>query len=355
MKLFEIVFLGLVTNGIFGAAGVEICRKPKRNRNSKMAAKLARANEVDSDALEKHAEVIQWENPTQESARFHAELGKMVSLHRVKDPFTYYQGYGLSNFVTFSINSILLQALPWLCNARQYSVACHRFFQFLCQTPKVPSPECRMFDRKEFQGSRSILNLHTNGRLGNQMSTFATLYAYAKALGLRPMLYRDQMDALSALFPRVREVMAVIEDSFCDPCDLPWQKLSTLLTSPLRRKQGSYERGNAFGLPSYHQNLSAYKQYLPAFREMFKIDDRFRTAALGKMADAAGAPVIGNGNLVLVGVHVRRTDFQSSVSQEGGRLATPDYFRKSMDWFQKNYATSDRRVMFIIISDDMDW
>ena len=212
------------------------------------------------------------------------------------------------------------------------------------------------FDPKEFQGSRSILNLHTNGRLGNQMSTFATLYAYAKAFGLRPMLYRDQMAALSALFPRVREVMAVIEDSFCDPCDLPWQKLSNLLHSPLGRK-GSYERGSAFGFPSYHQNLSAYKQYLPLFRDfVFKIDDRFTTAALRKMADAAaGAPILGNGNLVLVGVHVRRSDFQCSASQEGGRLATPDYFRKSMHWFQRKYATSERRVMFIVISDDMDW
>ena len=186
------------------------------------------------------------------------------------------------------------------------------------------------------------------------MSTFATLYAYAKAFGLRPMLYRDQMAALSALFPRVKEQMAVIEDSFCDPCDLPWQKLSNLLHSPTRVK-GGYERGRAFALPSYHQNLSAYKQYLPLFREVFKIDDRFTTAALGKMADAASASVMGNGNLVLVGVHVRRTDFEKSVKKEGGRLATPDYFRKSMEWFQKKYATPDRRVMFIVISDDMDW
>lgn len=35
------------------------------------------------------------------------------------------------------------------------------------------------------------MNLHTNGRLGNQMSTFATLYAYAKAMRLQAYLYRD--------------------------------------------------------------------------------------------------------------------------------------------------------------------
>ena len=133
-------------------------------------------------------------------------------------------------------------------------------FQALCQSPDAPSAGCRRFDPAEFQRSRSILNLHTNGRLGNQMSTFATLYAYAKAMRLQPYLYRDQMEALSAYFPRVKEVMRVIEDTFCDPCDLPWQRFSAFLKSPIKKKD--YEWGRAFGMPSYHQNPSAYRDKL---------------------------------------------------------------------------------------------
>ena len=88
---------------------------------------------------------------------------------------------------------------------------------------------------------------------------------------------------------------------------------------------------------------------------MFKIDDRFRTAALNKISDSAGAPVTGNSNLVLVGVHVRRTDFVHFVRKEGGRLATSNFFLKAMEWFRRKYATSKRRVVFIVVSDDMDW
>ena len=100
-----------------------------------------------------------------------------------------------------------------------------------------------------------------------------------------------------------------------------------------------------------------YREHLPTIREMFfKIDDRFRTPALNKISDSAGGvPVIGNANLVLVGVHVRRTDFVHSARREGGRLATGDYFRKAMEWFKRKYATSERRVMFVVVSDDMDW
>ena len=91
------------------------------------------------------------------------------------------------------------------------------------------------------------------------MSTFATLYAYAKAMRLQPYLYRDQMEALSAYFPRVKEVMRVIEDTFCDPCDLPWQRFSAFLKSPIKK---DYERGRAFSMSSYHQNPKAYRDRL---------------------------------------------------------------------------------------------
>ena len=103
-------------------------------------------------------------------------------------------------------------------------------------------------------------------------------------------------------------------------------------------------------------NLHMYRDHLPTIRDMFfKMDDRFRTAALKEISHSAGVPVIGNANLVLVGVHVRRTDFVHFVRKEGGRLATSNYFRKSMDWFKRKYATSRRRVMFVVVSDDMDW
>ena len=77
------------------------------------------------------------------------------------------------------------------------------------------------------------------------------------------------MEALSTFFPRVREAMRVIEDTFCDPCDLAWQKFSAFLKSPLRKKD--YERGRAFGMASYHQNPSAYRADILALKHLSRI------------------------------------------------------------------------------------
>ena len=56
---------------------LDICWKRKRNRGSKMAARLARVNDVEDQVLEKQAELLKWEQPPEEGDRA-IELGKMV-------------------------------------------------------------------------------------------------------------------------------------------------------------------------------------------------------------------------------------------------------------------------------------
>jgi hypothetical protein len=230
-------------------------------------------------------------------------------------------------------------------------------FQNLCKRPPNPFPGCRRVDKEEFRHNLSILNLYTNGRLGNQMSTFATLYAYTRLLRLRPVLYKDQLDSLSFYFPKVAEVAPAIEDVYCDPCEMPWEKFDLFLKSPPKEK--TYEQGRAFGMTSYHQNPAAYKKYLPDMKTfLFRIEDRFTNEALAKLGVAAGVPVIGNTDLVLVGVHVRRTDYVGSVRKHEGNLATARYFGKAMDYFRNKYKKGKgtrRKLMFVVVSDDMEW
>ena len=75
---FQCDDVGRVTPASLGLShDLEICRKQKRNRGSKMAARLARANDVEDQVLEKQAELLKWEEPPEEGDRA-IELGKMV-------------------------------------------------------------------------------------------------------------------------------------------------------------------------------------------------------------------------------------------------------------------------------------
>ena len=77
--VFQCDEVGRVTPASLGLSqdDLEICRKRKRNRGSKMAARLARVNDVEDQVLEKQAELLKWEQPPEEGDRA-IELGKMV-------------------------------------------------------------------------------------------------------------------------------------------------------------------------------------------------------------------------------------------------------------------------------------
>jgi hypothetical protein len=96
-----------------------------------------------------------------------------------------------------------------------------KFEEMKCVIPRGPSPSCGHFDPAALKEDKSILVLHTNGRLGNQMSTYATLFAYGKVLDVRTFIYREQFEYLSKYFENID--LPVIEDLYCNPCDLPWK------------------------------------------------------------------------------------------------------------------------------------
>ena len=53
----------------------------------------------------------------------------------------------------------------------------------------------------------------------------------------------------------------------------------------------------------------------------------------------------------VVSVHVRRGDYKSFIKQIGKELVTKDYFMKAMNYARAHY----KKVIFIVISDDIDW
>ncbi|OPL21214.1 hypothetical protein AM593_07288, partial [Mytilus galloprovincialis] len=54
-------------------------------------------------------------------------------------------------------------------------------------------------------------------------------------------------------------------------------------------------------------------------------------------------------NITLVGVHIRRGDKVGN--HDGFNIATPEYLNRSVSYYAKKYAN----VLFLVISDGMDW
>ena len=66
---------------------IQTCRKRKRKRGSKMAARLARVSEVEDQVLGKQAELLRWEHSTEDGDRaieLSKTIGKMMSFQMVR-------------------------------------------------------------------------------------------------------------------------------------------------------------------------------------------------------------------------------------------------------------------------------
>ena len=181
----------------------------------------------------------------------------------------------------------------------------------------------------------SILTLHTNGRLGNQMSTYASLIGLADRFELKHFIYKDLQISLSKFFQGIN--IPVLEDRFCQVCDgkLEWTPLTKMnIQSP------SYKKGHAYSSVSYHQRVNDYAKFIPQMRnEDFKIKEKFVEAAKERIDAILGS----NSNAIRVGIHVRRTDMIHQVSV--------NFFAQAQNYFREKF----KNVIFIIVSDDIKW
>ena len=83
--------------------------------------------------------------------------------------------------------------------------------------PQSYEAECRTIkSESEIKAEPSFVTNFNNGRLGNQLSSFASIYGLAKAQGLRPMVTHRCISALSTYFANIE--VPVLEKTYCNPC-----------------------------------------------------------------------------------------------------------------------------------------
>lgn len=185
-----------------------------------------------------------------------------------------------------------------------------------------------------------FLTIHCNeGRLGNQMGTYATLYGLARLNQRIPYGQRCNMEWLLPYF----------ELSMAEIGDLP-EKYAR------EYEIGPYLRPSDANIPSqknlltgylYPSSFTFYHHVRNEIKREFRFKKRIREyvgRVLGKMAATTGASVY-------VGVHVRRTDYCGWLKAFRGKEFDREYIVKAMNYFKQRYD----RPLFLVVSDDRKW
>ncbi|XP_037075424.1 galactoside 2-alpha-L-fucosyltransferase 3-like [Pollicipes pollicipes] len=161
------------------------------------------------------------------------------------------------------------------------------------------------------------------GRLGNVLAEYATLWGYARRFGLR------------ACLPPL--------PAFCD----------------VRFLQCTMRRGNCRRLPRKAARNIWIERYanVPLLYDAYRLELR-RELQLPAAVRREAALTLRRlrrglvGNVTVVGVHVRRTDYDAWLQRRvRGRLLGPGYFRRAMDLLRRRHG----RCLFVVVSDDMRW
>ena len=275
-----------------------------------------------------------------------------------------------TEFIKKSCHSINKSTLPRFVNTYISNIK-HIVLLYLCTLVydfRAFLEDCHEID-ENFESQRTILSSLHNGRLGNQMSSFATLFAFHQlgGEGFRIGITTDQYQTLSSIFPFFEKnaKKILIEALHCDSAcakirwtPLPlakmhleskdqWQLLITETTS----KMG---HGYALDLGVYINYPVIYQNYLGILRgEIFQIKKEYQDQAIEIINDIKKTKTIDEELNVkhfnLIGVHARYTDYKYHLKQRGGQYLKPTFFIKAMNYFRQKYENP----LFLLVSDEV--
>jgi len=198
---------------------------------------------------------------------------------------------------------------------------------------------CRNIVFEEFQQNKSILIDFSNGRLGNQMSSFASTFALSRQLNLKQIMTHHRHTMLSKYFQLSKEP-EILESHFCSPCkDLQFLPVSS----------AADHLGQVLVMPAYPNMVARYRQYLDTFREVFMFRQEFQEKAQALLAKVKTDSELENPTFVAI--HNRRGDYKYAIKSYGGKLVRRKYFELARDIFRKNI----KNVVFVVVSDDIEW
>eukprot|EP00088_Acartia_fossae_P051445 TRINITY_DN5778_c0_g1_i5.p1 TRINITY_DN5778_c0_g1~~TRINITY_DN5778_c0_g1_i5.p1 ORF type:complete len:361 (-),score=37.89 TRINITY_DN5778_c0_g1_i5:655-1737(-) len=218
---------------------------------------------------------------------------------------------------------------------------------------------------------RSLMCSFGEGRLGNQLSAFATIFAYSQQYGYTHVMLAAQAKMLNYYFePKEALSIEILETS--DLCvdvfgrsaqcrgiwQLPWTEVrfqNDRFYNYSNVDDQSLFYGHALNIGEYPNQIKSFYKFLPALQSIFSFRPRFQQHAQAKLHEAANfhQDALGVRPSVFVGVHIRRTDYQKHLKNIYKiEQVSRSYFHRAMDMLQAKHRNT---ALFIIVSDDLEW
>jgi len=225
------------------------------------------------------------------------------------------------------------------------------FFWFITLPPAEPSFICSF----------------GKGRLGNQMSSLATMYSFARRHGLHPVVTEEQFGQLEFYFEIKNLALTVLERDLRQFYvsifgfkfsriwwEVPWTAIDSVENNFNYSEIAKHEhsRGKALNIGNYPNEIKYYKDFLPELRERIVLKERFVRKAEQKMKEELERRRTVNSNVTWVGIHNRRGDYGEHLkSLYGLSLLSANYFKRAMTYFTNHFSN----VIFVVVTDDMEW
>ena len=237
------------------------------------------------------------------------------------------------SFVKHKLSCELIQPVLW---SRRNIILCCLIIFFL--TPRVlnylwylqipkdePSILCSFGKGEETENyfKKCIKNIFL-GRLGNQMSSVATMFSFAKKFGFRYFVTQDQFDQLSYYFKPESLGLSVMEHSLPHyhltilghtysrlHWDKPWDSIDDIDNNYDYKKidDEDLHTGRALNVGDFPNDVKRYREYLAVLRERFTLQDRFRERAQDLLQSELMRRNMAGSDITWVGVHNRRGDY----------------------------------------------
>lgn len=219
--------------------------------------------------------------------------------------------------------------------------------------------------------SVAVVNTSPTGRLGNQLSSVATLYSFARRFGLRMLVTREQHEQLSYYFQPDTLGLVTLETALAPhiltlPLGLrlsrvrwetPWAAIDHVDNNYnyARMEEPSLHTGRFLNMGDFPNEVRSFARYLPDLRRKFTFRPRFSARAQRLLHGELQRRGLGAAaSVTWVGLHNRRADYSHHLAQLYGLgLLEAGYFRRAMASFAP--ASANTTVIFVVVTDDMDW
>ncbi|KAG8434094.1 hypothetical protein GDO86_012460 [Hymenochirus boettgeri] len=179
-----------------------------------------------------------------------------------------------------------------------------------------------------------------DGRLGNQMGEYATLYALAKANGYQPYILAEMHNYLAPIFKITLPVLHKNVERY-----IPFKEY---WVHDWMSEQYNHIDEKFLKFTGYPCSWTFFHHLRDEILQEFTIHDYLMDEANQVLQTIKGQ----RKNATFIGIHVRRGDYINVMPKVWkGVIADKSYLQKAMAYFRKKY----KEPVFVVASNGMDW